>query len=399
MHDLVQGALSAFRQNFPGLHDQVYMDVSARGLISTPVRTAIDAYLDDRMTIGGDKPGMFRTVEASRAAFAQLINASADEVGIVKNISDGINAVATAIDWKPGEAVALCTSLEHPANILPWHNLARTRAVSLVQVPAAEGEIPVERLIAALDGRVRVVAVSSATFAPGFKTPLAELGRAARANGAILLVDGAQSLGVLELDVVAEHVDVLLASTQKGLLGLYGAGFVYVRRALAETLSPAYLSRLGVELASAHEATSSGFEDFAYAAGARRFDVGNYNYLGAVAAGQALRDLLAVGPAAIEAHALALAARLRAGVAAEGVPVMSPGDPAAASHIVAIGAALSDAHDAADDPEMLDLHRHLVAGRVAHSVRRGLLRLSLHAYNDIADVDRVIELVRRWRRR
>ncbi|MEQ9126128.1 MAG: aminotransferase class V-fold PLP-dependent enzyme, partial [Alphaproteobacteria bacterium] len=108
----------AFRQDFSGIARQTYMDVAARGPISASVRAAIDGYLDLRMA-GGDKADMFQTVERARAAFAELIGASADEIGFVKNVSDGINAFASGLDWRAGDNVVICAGLEHPANILP----------------------------------------------------------------------------------------------------------------------------------------------------------------------------------------------------------------------------------------------------------------------------------------
>lgn len=391
-------ALQAFRRRFPGVERQTYMDVAARGLVSTSVRAAVDDYLDARMYEGGDKVAMFEAVERARAGFARLIGAEADAVALVKNISDGINAIAAGLDWRAGDSVVLAADLEHPANILPWHNLARRDGVVLKGVPSTGGVMPIEAMIRAIDDRTRVMAVSSVSFSPGFRTDLKSLATACRARNVILLVDAAQSAGVLATDVRDLGVDVLVASTQKGLLGLYGLGFLYVRPDLAERIAPAYLSRLGVTLESEHEAASSGFENFRYAAGARRFDVGNFNYLGAVAADRAIADLLDLGPATIEAHTVGLAARLRDGLAQRGLPVFRGPAPEADAHIVAVGGALADAHDATDDADMVDLHERLVANGVAHSIRRGVLRLSLHAYNDGSDVDRVLELAADWRR-
>ncbi|MEQ9122657.1 MAG: aminotransferase class V-fold PLP-dependent enzyme, partial [Alphaproteobacteria bacterium] len=214
-----------------------------------------------------------------------------------------------------------------------------------------------------------------------------------RAAGVPLVVDAAQSAGMLKTDVETEMIDVLVASTQKGLLALYGMGFMYVRKALAEDFRPTYLSRLGVELDSEHEAASGGFESFRYAAGARRFDVGNFNYLGAVAAERAIRNLLALGPDAVEAHLLGLARRMRDGLAQLGAPVFRGEAPGEEAHIVAIGESLADSHDRTDSQDMVRLNAYLTANGVRHSIRRGVLRLSLHAYNDAGDVDRVLELV------
>jgi len=388
-------AFQAFRAGFPGAAERPYMDVAARGLISRPVRQALDAYLDARMLEGGDKAAMFETVEASRTAFARLIGADADEVAIVKNISDGVNAVATGIDWRPGDKVVIATELEHPANIFPWVNLAKSDGVKIVAVQTkASGVMPAERMAAAVGPGVRAVAVSTVSFSPGFRTNLAPLAAACQKHGALLVVDSAQSAGIIAHDVRAEGIDVLAASTQKGLLGLYGMGFLYVRRAVAEAVSPAYLSRMGVALEDGHEASSGDIEAFRHARGARRFDVGNYNYIGATAARRSIEGLLDLGPKRIDAYTLDLATRLRQGLQQAGAAVMEPPDDASRSHIVAVGSGLADVHDGAEDPAVLALHERLNAGNVAHSLRRGVIRLSLHAYNDADDVEKVLDLAR-----
>ena len=84
---------------------------------------------------------------------------------------------------------------------------------------------------------------STVTFAPGFRTDVAALGRLCRERDVLLLVDAAQSAGVLHTDVQRSGIDAFAVSTQKGLLGLYGMGFLYCRRAWAERLEPAYLAR------------------------------------------------------------------------------------------------------------------------------------------------------------
>ena len=104
---------------FPGTERMVYLDAAARGLMSVDTRDAIDAYLDGRVHQGGDKPAMFATLERARARFADLVNASADEVAITKNVSEGLNAVGMALPWSSGDEIVLCSALEHPEQRLP----------------------------------------------------------------------------------------------------------------------------------------------------------------------------------------------------------------------------------------------------------------------------------------
>src|SRR5258708_2817608 len=116
-------ALSRLRGSFPGAAKWTYLDVAARGLLSTETRSALDRHLDSRMMDGGDKAGMLSTVELARQRLASLVNADPSEIAMVKNVSDGINAVASSLLWKEGDNVVLCGEVEHPSNIFPWYNL------------------------------------------------------------------------------------------------------------------------------------------------------------------------------------------------------------------------------------------------------------------------------------
>jgi cysteine desulfurase/selenocysteine lyase len=391
-------AFAAFRGMFPATSDLTYLDVAARGLISRSVRLAMDDYLDARMHGRADKAWMFQRAEGARAGFARLIGAAPDEIALIKNVSEGINTMACAIDWRAGDNVVLCESLEHPANIFPWRNVARQRDLVIKPVAPDNGRIDLSRIVDSIDGRTRVVAIASVSFAPGFRAPLAELGAVCRERGVLLVVDGAQSEGILKTDVEAMRIDALATSSQKGLLALYGGGFLYVRRAVAEMLSPAYLSRAGVAVQSSHEASTGDPEDYRLAPSARRFDVGNHNFLAAIALEKSLEDLATLDIAHIEAHCTGLARQLGDSLRELGLPVL--GDPVAQpSQIVAVGRALSDDHDTSDDTALIALHDFLTANNVRLTIRRGILRFSFHAYNASEDVERVASLAHSWLRR
>ena len=394
--DLRAKKYTKLRSLFPGAVHSIYMDVAARGLISLPVRAAIDAYLNQRMLEGADKAWMFEEAERTRARFASMIGAQSDEISLSKNVSDAINAFASSIPWVEGDNVVLCEALEHPANVFPWYNLKRLSGIELKIVTPQDGRIPLDRILETIDKRTRLVTVSSVSFSPGARFPVGELGDFCRKKGVYLIVDAAQSIGILETNVRALNIDALATSTQKGLLGLYGAGFLYVRQQLAETLWPRYLSRSGVAAESDHhEAASGDTSRLELARGARRFDVGNHNFLAAVAVGRSLQDLLEIGVEDVESWVCALARRLAVGLQEAGLPVYGR-EPDSDSHIVAVGTALTSDHDTTTDRAMLEFYSYLVRNKVKLTIRRGMLRMSLHAYNNQADVDAVVAMAQTW---
>ncbi|MCB1739741.1 MAG: aminotransferase class V-fold PLP-dependent enzyme [Gammaproteobacteria bacterium] len=391
-------SVEAFRACFPATAELTYMDVAARGVLPRQTREALGEYLDMRMQSGGDKPAMFERVEALRAGYAALIGAGGDEIAYVKNVSEGLNAIIAAYDWQPGDRVVLCPQLEHPNNIYPWRHLARRREVSLSTVAARDGALDIDAIIDAIDDRTRMVTVSSVTFAPGLVADLRHIGAECRARDVLLLVDGVQSVGLLDTDVESMQVDALSVSTQKGLLGLYGLGLLYCRKAWAQRLQPAYLARFSVDLGQAHEAQDGG-ADFELMPGARRFEIGNYNYAGVVAAQTSLALLRSVGMARVESHVRDLGRALAEGLEGLGMPLIGPAGGPLRGSIVCIGRLDAGQHDGVDDARLQSLYEHLQAHAVRLSIRRGMLRFSLHAYNDMSDVARVLELVESWQRR
>ncbi len=383
------------RSLFPGARQQVYFDVAARGLVPDPVREAVEAHLHLRQTRGGDKDTLRAGVERARAGFARLVNAAPDEVALTKNVSEGLNLFAASLPWEPGDNVVVCPALEHPNNIYLWYNLRARRGIEVRAVPAREGHLPIAAMAAAMDDRTRVVTLPSVSFAPGFVSDVAAVAGAAREAGALTLVDAAQSIGALRTDVRALGVDALAVATQKCMLGLYGTGFLYVRREVADRLLPIHVARYGIDLDGAHETAFSEGE-LRYRPGALRFDLGNYNYLGVAAAGAALDLLLGWDVEAVETHLRGLATRLAAGLLEQGLPVAGGPPGPHLAHIVSVGQSGGGRHYTAEDPAMNALHAHLVAEGIQHSIRSGVLRFSVGVYNDARDVDRLLAATGAW---
>jgi cysteine desulfurase/selenocysteine lyase len=384
--------LAKVRKHFPALERWIYMDVSGRGVLSKEVRASLDTHLDERMLNGADKDKFFALVEHSRSLFAEIINANSQEIALTKNISEGLNMIATAIQWKSGDNIILCAELEHPNNIYPWLNLQRF-GVEVRMVSAENHHIPIDKIVSRIDERTRVVTASTVTFAPGFRTNIDLLGDYCHERGVMLLVDAAQSVGILHTDVRSSKIDALVVSTQKGLLGLYGMGFLYCSDAWSHRLHPAYLARFGVDVGDAHEA-AMGEYSFKLAKGARRFDLGNYNFAAAAAVNASMQQLLAWNTHHIEKYVVNLAHTLASGFIELGLPVVGGVPGGHLAHIVTVGD-MSNSHYGGSDDFLNELYEFLSENRVRLSIRRGVLRFSLHAYNNISDVHEVLQLTKR----
>ena len=383
----------AIRTLFPGASRRPYFDISARTLIPKPVRSAVADHLRMRMVRGGDKDAMRAVVERTRSAFAALIGARDEEIAITKNVSEGLNLFGASLPWKAGDNVVLCPVLEHPNNIYLWHNLARLHGIEVRSVAPVDGHISVEAMGEAMDERTRLVTVPSISFAPGFITDVKGIAAAARRVGALTLVDAAQSVGALHTDVRELGIDALAVATQKCLLAEYGFGFLYVRREVADTLVPIHLARFGVEL-DAHE-TAYTEDDLRYRPGALRFDIGNYNYLGAAAAGAGLELLHHLTIERVEGHVRRLAAHLAHELLDLGLPVIGGAPGPHLAHIVCVGDGVGGRHYGAGSEAMSLLHDHLTASGTRLAIRSGTLRFSVGVYNNEYDIERVVEAAAR----
>jgi cysteine desulfurase/selenocysteine lyase len=381
-------AFEAARARFPGALSQSYIDVASRGLVPENAPALAFAHLTQRVQGRADKHAYFETVEEARQGVARLLGASPGEIAITKNISDGLNMVASSIDWRAGDEVFLCSAVEHPSNIYVWRNLER-QLVSVRDFPSPDGLFPIDEVLQALEGkhRARVVAVSATSFLPGFRVDLDRLGAACRRAGARLIVDGAQCAGITHIDLSKTPVDGLAVSTQKGLCSLYGMGFLYVRKEFAETLTPRYLSRFGVDIDASHEADYDP-GPVKYQRSAHRFDLGNYNFLAATLVSDTLKLLNGLGTEAIDRHVTALATELSTGLVNMGAPVRAPARVSRAN-IVCIESRRGPS-------PARELQQHLKASNIQTALRRNVVRFSFHLYNDMSDVEAAQRACETW---
>jgi len=392
-HGVLEGAseaegLEQFRNDFLAFDEGIYMNLAGRGILSRTTRKALNAGLDDQMMGRVSKSLWKAAAEESRQRFGDLLNASPTEIACTKNVSEGLNAIATALPWSPGDNVVYCPDFDHPNASYTWLNLDRM-GVEHRPVPLlADGKIDVKAVTSATDSRTRLVTVASVNFLNGIRAELEPIGQHCRRANIFFLVDGAQSTGVLEVDVQKAYIDGWCASANKGLLGTYGVGFAYCREEVARQLRPVYLSRFGVDAGDLAE-SEMGSTPYELYAGARRFEVGNANWTGLIAVAASMRQLGQFTQSTLERRAVGLASKLTAGLRDAGFEVPRLEQADLQSHIVAV---YGGAHGRIG---LEQLDKQLCASNVAFSRRLGAIRFGLHAYNTETDVDHVLDLATR----
>ena len=207
-----------------------------------------------------------------RQAFADLTNASPAEIALTHHTTEGMNIVAHGLNLQPGDEV-VTTTLEHEGGLLPLYILKQRRGITVKTVELMnttdDAEI-VRRLEAAISPRTRLILFSHVAWNTGQRLPLAEISAMARRHHVLTLVDAAQSVGAIPLDLPASGVDFYAMPGQKWLCGIEGTGALYIRRERLGMLSPTFVGYASLELSSMYDYDGA----FMLASGARRFEVG-----------------------------------------------------------------------------------------------------------------------------
>ncbi len=368
------------REEFPWANDRIYLDHASLGPL--PIRTlkAINEFNARRQIPWQMVADDFSVIPgAARAVGAQLINADAEEIGLVQTTSLGLALAAHALPFVEGDLI-VASDKEFPSNIYPW-KLLKERGVGLEIVSCTPEGWPDEAslLRQLADPRVKAVAVSAVQFATGYRVDLARLSAETRKRHKYLIVDAIQAVGVHPIDVKAVPVDILTCASQKWLLGPWGAGFIYARKGLIPSLTPTVASWLGYsESDDLTRLTSYAGE---YRPNARRFEISGHALQDLVGYTASAKLLLELGIPAIAEHVRSIHAPVVEAAKKKGIPLATPQDGRSAGTL------------ALRPVDPVAVHARLRAGGVHCSVREGVVRLSPHCYNTMEEMERVAGLL------
>jgi isopenicillin-N epimerase len=311
-----------------------------------------------------------------RAEAGAFINATADEIAFTQNATVGMSMLANGLELSPGDEV-LTTNSEHSGGIGSWQLRAKRQGIvvkelPLMPVPQKGPDGIVEQFAAAMTPKMRVIMFSHITSGLGIRLPARELCALARDRGALSIVDGAQAVGQIRVDMKELGCDAYVASPHKWLLAPKGTGILYIKR----DVQP----RVWTTLAS------GGFAD--QSAGAFRFMHYGTGSLATVhGLRAALRFVNKIGMERIERWDAMLTKRLRDGLARiPAARVASPADPRFAAAITTFGVNGRTGRQLQDALWERKIRVRAQGGNVG-------VRLSAHLYVSPADIDRVLEVV------
>lgn len=395
--------IQAIRRDFPILDRKVfgkpliYLDNTATSQTPRCVVDAIDSmYLEHKANVHRGVHALSQEAtdlqETARERVRRMINASTiEEVIFTRGTTEAINLVASSYGnfLENGDEIIL-TVMEHHANIVPWQILGRNKRITLRVVPMdARGVLDLDAYRSLFNERTRLVAVCHVSNVLGTVNPVAEMIAEAHSHGVPVLVDGAQAVGHMHVDVRALDADFYVFSAHK-MCGPTGVGVLYGKKALLEKMPP---YQGGGEMISHVSFERTTWADLPF-----KFEAGTPDFAGIAAFTQAIDYIDSIGIDRIAAHEHALLEQAVAGM--ERIPGMrligtAPGKAAIVSFL------LGDHHPY--DVGML-LDKLGVAVRTGHHCAQplmtslgieGTVRASFALYNTPAEVDAFLAALHR----
>ena len=373
---------TALRARFPVLAQRTYFDTQSLGPFPEEMLADLDEY---RRTLFLRNRGLSLWIERLEELIGlveRVLVAPRDGVALMPSATAAQAAIAATQAPRGRRSRIVYTALDFHSSRYLWASQAR-RGFQAIEVPSTDGAIPTERLVELIDERTAVVALALVSPWTGALADVRPVIAAARAAGALVVLDAYQAVGVVPIDVQALDVDVLVGGTHKWLCGGgSGLAFLYVRPSLAEQLEPAYPGWIG------HREMVGFAPSYEPAAGARRFMQGAPAAAPIYTARAGLRFVLDVGVDALRARSLALTSRLLARADERGLPLSTPRSPSARGGALCFPV---------DDAERIvaDLARE---GIDVDARREAGIRVAPHPCNTEEECDRVIDAIAESRR-
>jgi L-cysteine/cystine lyase len=319
--------IAAVRTALPALEAGIYLNTGSVGPLPAETAAAMAELADYELRTGRAHLDYYhetlqRMAEA-RAAVAAVLTVDVSDIALTHSTTDGVNVAVWGLDWRPGDR-AVTTRLEHPGGVGGLYDLRARLGIDVAFVdvgPSLTDQEVLDGFERAIDERTRAVVVSHVLWATGRLLPIHAIAEIAHAQGAILIVDGAQAAGAIPVDLGATGADVYAVAAQKWLLGPEGMGAVAVVPAALDRLAPSWGGHYTFE--SVDSAGSA-----VWWPDARRFESSNFHRPSIVGMGRSIGWLsMYVGLDWIYDRGTSMARRAAERLAAiDGVDVLTPTD-------------------------------------------------------------------------
>jgi kynureninase len=372
--------LLAFRAEFPILARSNYLVSNSLGAMPRAVPDRLAEYVDQWAEKGVKAwaAGWWEMPIAVGNEIAPLLGAGPGEVAMLPNVTIAQTAVITALEYTPPRNRIVMTALDFPSVRYVYEGLARRLGAEIVVVPSADGiGVDLGELLAAIDERTRLVAISHVLFKSAYIVDVAAVCRRAREVGALVSLDGFHAVGVIPVDVKALDVDFYAGGVLKWLCGGPGGCFLYVSPELSSRLEPAFTGW------QAHEHPFAFEMPMSYAAGGWRWLNGTPAIPSLFAATEGPRILRRAGIDRIREKSMRQTKRLIDLADARGYKVTAPREAALRGGTVAL-----------DVPHAYEIAQLLLSKDVVVDYRAGAgIRIAPHFYTLDSELEHAVQVI------
>ncbi|HWO39279.1 MAG TPA: aminotransferase class V-fold PLP-dependent enzyme [Candidatus Acidoferrum sp.] len=372
---LTDKQIQNIRSRFSIFRRKIYLNSCSQGPLSDAVQAGLENFISSWHEQGSPWELWVNRYEEARTAFAQLINASPDEVAIVTSASAGINSIASALSFQERKKVVM-GEFEFPTMGHIW--LAQRARGAEVKFVGAEGNcIPAVNYERMVDRHTLLVPLTHVCFKNGFRSEVNAITQIAHRSGALVMLDDYQDCGTRSIDVKGMDLDFFVTGTLKYLLGPPGLAFMYVRKELISSLVPTLTGWFAQTNPFAYDPQTIDLSPTA-----RRFESGTPsvpNVYGAVPGFELLRE---IGMENVASHIKSLAQSFLHRAVDLGIRAKTPADSAGPLVVLPF-------------KDSTLLVRKLAESGIVASNRYDGLRISFHVYNTMEDVKAVVEVLKK----
>lgn len=363
-------------KDFPSLANRVYLNTAAEGIPPAGVMAALNQYGQDKL-LGMDGRLLHQEQwSQTKTKVAQFFNLKSDDIGICSCSSEAYNLAFMALRLKDGDEIII-NDLDFPSGSTPWMSDSSRAVVKVWR--SKNGVLDLEDLAKLLTPHTRLVTISLISYYNGFRLDVNEVSEIVRKHsGAMLAVDVTQGFARVPLDV--KTADLVISSTHKWLLASHGGGLIGVSPERADEWTVPAGGWFNLNNAF----DDSRFEHLDTKKGAASFMVGMPNYPAIYSINAGLDYISSIGVKAIDDHAKNLVTKCLAGIAELPVELLTPAHPKLLSGIIAF-----------KHPKFEEINKFLHSESVHAMSHAGRIRVSIHGYNNEADVDRFLEVLKK----
>jgi selenocysteine lyase/cysteine desulfurase len=368
------------RKQFALEPDLAYFNTGGLGPSPYPVIEAVNRSMAELERVSETGREQFDEIRRKLCLF---LNCEADELGFTHNTTEGINIIARGLGLKSGDEV-LITTHEHVGGAMPWFALAQDEGIVVRTFEPGSGQRDtLDVLASSLTPKTRVISISHITCTTGTVMPIRHIARLCHDKNLILVVDGAQAVGMIPVDLHHLGCDFYATSGHKWLLGPKGTGLLYVNKRMLSHWHPTYAGAYADKVFSLDEGR------FERLPAARSVEIGTGNASLIVGLGAAFDFLNELGMDAVARHGQQLAHYLRQKLQSlSRVEILTPEVLEAPSSVLTfqINPAPMDPGEWAN--RLQKEFRLRVRPVTEHKL--AAIRVCAHVFNDIAEMDRLV---------